>query len=90
MSEVLRIARNTLNYDDFIPTVSSVFSRMKIQGGNMFKLSSTLSKLINKYPQEFIDFNVPFNQIIEDIYGGPALSSDFLISFSILKVKMQH
>ena len=67
MSEVLRIARNTLLYEDFKPKASSLFNRMINQGGNKLKLASTLSKLVNNHSQEFIGFGVPSEQIIVDV-----------------------
>ena len=37
-SEVLRIAKNTLKYEDFKPRIVSLFIRMVNQGGNYNKL----------------------------------------------------
>ena len=67
MSEVLRIARASLQYCDFIPKVQTLFKRMINQGACEVGLSRQVSKVLNKHPEAFKSFNLQSNIIKADL-----------------------
>ena len=67
MSEVLRIARASLQYCDFIPKVQTLFKRMINQGACEVGLSRQVSKVLNKHPDAFKSFNLQSNIIKADL-----------------------
>jgi hypothetical protein len=69
MSEFLRIARCTLLYSDFLPSIISLFKRMLNQGGSENKLLMQIKKAFDRHPSSF-DFNKTFKEIIADIKSG--------------------
>ena len=46
MSEILRIARSTLHYGDFIPRTTNLFERIINQGAAASKLSKQIDKVV--------------------------------------------
>ena len=66
MSEFLRIARCTLLYTDFLPSIISLFKRMLNQGGSQIKLLNQIKKALSRYPSAF-NFEKSASQIIADI-----------------------
>ena len=48
-SEVLRIAKNTLRYEDFKPRITSLLSRMKNQGGCSMKFKKCILDVIQNF-----------------------------------------
>ena len=69
MSEFLRIARCTLLYSDFLPSVIGLFKRMLNQGGSENKLLMQIKKAFDRHPSSF-DFKKTFKEIITDIKSG--------------------
>ena len=67
LSEFLRIARCTLNYNDFIPKVKVLFKRMMNQGACLEKLFHQVSKAFNKHPSAFSSFNITSDIVINNI-----------------------
>ena len=67
-SEVLRIAKNTLRYEDFLNSMISFVGRMKNQGGTVPRLKQSISKVFLGHQQAFILFNVSQNQLLSDIF----------------------
>jgi len=67
MSEILRIARSTLHYNDFIPRTADLFKRMINQGAEPSKLSKQVDKVLNRHPDAFASFNESVNSIKVDI-----------------------
>ena len=67
-SEVLRIAKNTLKYEDFLNSMISFVGRMKNQGGTVLRLKRSISKVFLGHQQAFISFNVSQNQLLSDVF----------------------
>ena len=65
MSEILRIARSTPHYGDFIPRTSDLFERTINQGAAASKSSNKLIKW--SHDAQFISFNQNVNTIKSDI-----------------------
>ena len=68
-SEILRIAKNTLRYDDFLVSVKSFVSRMKNQGGLSSRLKRSVSSVFLKHPEIFTSFEISQNQLLFDIFA---------------------
>ena len=69
MSEFLRIARCTLLYSDFLPSIISLFKRMINQGESETKLLLQIKKAFDRHPSSF-NFNKTCKEIIADIKSG--------------------
>ena len=67
MSEILRIARSTLHYRDFIPRTTDLFKRMISQGATTSKLSRQIDKVVRRHPDAFASFKESVNTIKSDI-----------------------
>ena len=67
LSEVVRIARCTLKYIDFVPKISDLFSRMKNQGAYMKKLICQMKKAMQRHPLAFESFNMANEIMISNI-----------------------
>ena len=67
MSEILRIARSTLHYGDFIPRTTNLFERMINQGATASKLFKQIDKVVKRHPDAFTSFNQNVNTIKSDI-----------------------
>ena len=66
-SELLRIARATLLFHDFVPRASQLYYRMCLQGGSRAKLNLQIRKAIRKYPCVFEKFNTTPEDVISNI-----------------------
>ena len=66
-SEVLRIAKNTLQYEDFKPRVVSLLTRMINQGGCHQKLIRCISNVAQKHFSFFQSFSRSANYIARDV-----------------------
>ena len=67
MAEIIRIARATLRYADFIPRVKNIFYRMTNQGGSSKKLKQHIRKIKIGHPSVFTKFNKSEQEIINDV-----------------------
>ena len=67
MSEVLRIARATLQYDHFVPRIKELFRRMISQGASKSFLSRQIDRVTAKHATAFTSFNVSSNTIKLDL-----------------------
>ncbi len=68
MSEFLRIARNTVNFDDFLPRAYNLVQRICNQGGNRNNIAKQLKKAYNMHPTEFTKYHKTPEQILHDVY----------------------
>jgi len=50
-SEILRIARCTMLFDDFLPRISQLISRMNAQGAGNGQINKQLKKVYRRYPE---------------------------------------
>ena len=66
-SEILRIAKNTLNYNDFLPPVMNLLKRMIKQGGNVFKLKKCICNVSTKHNHFFSSFQVSTEKLLFDL-----------------------
>ena len=66
-SELLRIARATLLYDDFLPKARNLFSRMLNQGAMVNKILRHLNKLYERHSEAFSSFEKELDVIKYDI-----------------------
>ena len=67
-SEILRIAKNTLRYEDFINSAISFVGRMKNQGGIVSRLRRSISKVFLEHPNAFKSFEISQNKLLYDIF----------------------
>ena len=67
MSKILRSARSTLHYGDFIPRTTNLFERMINQGAAASKLFKQIDKVVKRNPDAFTSFNQNVNTINSDI-----------------------
>ena len=67
MSEILRIARATLRYNDFLPRVKKLFDRMLNQGANKINLMKQVTKVTNKHWNAFQSFDVTKDIILKNL-----------------------
>ena len=64
MSEFIRIARSTLQLDDFIPRASNLLSRMISQGGNRIKILGQIKKAFSRHSSLFEKYGSTSQQIV--------------------------
>ena len=67
-SEILRIAKNTLKYEDFVNSAVSFVGRMKNQGGSMSRLKGSIMKVFLDHPKAFKSFEISQNRLLHDIF----------------------
>ena len=67
IGEILRIARSTLMYEDFIPKACALVSRMYKQGAQKQKSIRSIKKIIQKHEKDFIKFNQETNNVINEL-----------------------
>ena len=67
MSEILRIARSTLLYLDFLPRVSTLYKRMIAQGGTASQLKIGIFRVIKNHTAAFASFDKTCRDMINDI-----------------------
>ena len=66
-SEILRIARATLNYDDFLPKAKDLISRMLKQGASLNKILKMFGKLFDCHAAAFESFNKIVDVVKSDL-----------------------
>ena len=64
-SEILRIARCTLLFSDFLPRISDLFNRMLSQGANAKLFKKQIKKALLRHHQPFIKFKKSESEILE-------------------------
>jgi hypothetical protein len=69
LSEILRIARCSLLYADFLYRAKKLCHRMRNQGADVIFGKSSLLRFIKKHSPSFKKFNVPFRSIVEACYN---------------------
>ena len=57
LSELLRIARATLNYDDFLDKAKDLVRRMLRQGGEMLKITKLIDKINTRHSNALFSLN---------------------------------
>ena len=70
MSEFLRIARCTLQYEDFLKSAIALLKRMVNQGGTEIQILKQISKAVMRHPIPFKKFCKNAKQIRDDISNG--------------------
>ena len=68
--EFLRIARSTLQLDDFIPKASDLLIRMNKQGARNDITCRSLYKIISNHPKCFQHFSIMTNDLIHLLISG--------------------
>ena len=66
-SELLRMGRATLLFDNFVSRTSQLYQRMCLQGGSRTKLNLQIRIAIRKYPGVFEKFGTTPEDIISKI-----------------------
>jgi len=66
-SELLRIARCTLLFNDFIVRASQLIDRMKSQGGEVRLLKKQVGKAVCRYPDAFNKYGKTLDDIIKTL-----------------------
>ena len=69
LSEILRIARCSLLYPDFLYRAKELCRRMKHQGADIIFGKTSLIRFIEKHSSTFKKFNVSFRSIAEACYN---------------------
>ena len=65
--EILRIARCTLLFDDFIPRLSELLLRMNSQGGDTKLIMKQIRKAFRRYPETFQKFGKSETEFINTL-----------------------
>jgi len=67
MSEFLRIARTTMNFDDYLPRAHNLVQRICNQGGNKNSIAKQLKKAYSRHPSAFAKYHKTPEQILHDV-----------------------
>ena len=67
-AEILRIARATLTFENFIQSVKPFISRMQLQGSRDKKAKEIINKVINVNKDQFEKYSKSNKQIIDSIF----------------------
>ena len=67
LSEILRIARATLLYQDFVSKARELIDRMLNQGASATLLLRQINKVIFNHPEAFQSFNRTMNEFRKDL-----------------------
>ena len=67
LAEVLRIARATLLYEDFLPRAKEIYNRMQNQGGSTKILNREIRKLAGRYPNILTKFRKTSTNFLYEI-----------------------
>ena len=67
VGELIRIARSTLLYDDFLPRVIELIRRLNNQGAKRHLTSRNLRKVIHRHHDDFSRFGVDPQKILHDM-----------------------
>ena len=65
--ELLRIARATLKYHDFLHKTRELIQRMLKQGGSLKRILKLVYKMHNKHSEAFFSFNITTIKMKEDL-----------------------
>jgi hypothetical protein len=68
LSEILRIARCSLFYTDFLIKSKELCKRMKKQGAEVIFSKTSLLRFMNNHSVTFSKYNVPFHEIVDSCY----------------------
>ena len=68
-SEILRIARCSLFYTDFLEKARTLCARMKRQGAEIIFSKSSLLRFLNNHKETFNKYNIPFKSIVDSCYN---------------------
>ena len=63
-SELLRIVRATLLFDDFMPRACQLYHRMFLQGETKAKLNLQMRKTIRQHPEAFEKYNTTPEDVV--------------------------
>ena len=66
-AEVLRVAKNTMRYCDFIPPLKALLQRMINQGGLRKALIRTIGNVFHKHMHHFASFEIHFMDLVRDL-----------------------
>ena len=66
-SELLRIARATLSYEDFLNKAKILIQRMLKQGGLLHNIIKCIDKLYDRHSDAFLSFNKPSSEVKNDL-----------------------
>ena len=67
MAELLRIARASMLYKDFLSKARCLYTRMLNQGATVSKLSLVVNKLFNKHSDTLSKFNKSLDGVRKDV-----------------------
>ena len=68
VGEFLRIARSTLNFQDFIDKAKSLVTRMINQGGREVNSTKSIRKIINRHLESFSQFNISTDDLLKHLF----------------------
>ena len=68
LSEILRIARCSLLYKDFLLKARELCQRMRHQGADVIFGKASLLRFINKHSSSFRKYNIPFKVLVDSCY----------------------
>ena len=68
-SEILRIARCSLFYSDFLDKARTLCDRMKRQGAEIVFSKTSLLRFLNNHSESFSKYNIPFKHIVDSCYS---------------------
>ena len=67
-SEILRIARCSLFYSDFLDKARTLCDRLKRQGAEIVFSKTSLLRFLNNHSESFSKYNKPFKHIVDSCY----------------------
>ena len=67
LSEILRIARCTLHFEDFVSRSGALYRRMVNQGGDKVRIQQQIYKVVQRHPIPFSKFRKDSQEIINSI-----------------------
>ena len=73
LSEILRIARCSLLYKDFIVKARELCQRMRNQGADIIFGKTSLLRFMNKHSHTFKKYNIQFRVIADACYSEKVL-----------------
>ena len=67
VGEFLRIARSTLKLDDFLIKAKYLCKRMANQGAKRYLTERNIRKIVSRHEEEFAHFQIPINNLIQQL-----------------------
>ena len=67
VGELLRIARSTLLFEDFLPKTRDLIHRLKNQGAKQHTSIRHLRKIIQRHPEDFSHFRIETEDMLSRI-----------------------